>query len=59
VPNLLWQLMSSHSGIPNRERKDRYLNLLKKHALQIVHLVDTEVLGDHVLSFFFAAKRSS
>ncbi len=44
-PRWLWQLASSHSGLPNRRRKSDLLSLMAKFGLVLDRMIDTELLS--------------
>jgi len=43
-PRWLWQLASSHSGLPNRRRKSDFLSLTAKYGLVLEWIIDTALL---------------
>jgi len=44
-PRWLWQLASSHSGLPNRRLKSDFLSLIAKFGLVLDRMIDTELLS--------------
>jgi len=44
-PHWLWQLASSHSGLPNRRRKSDFLRLIAQSGLVLDRMLDTELLS--------------
>jgi SAM-dependent methyltransferase len=44
-PRWLWQLASSHSGLPNRRRKSDFLRLIAKFGLIPDRMIDTALLS--------------
>lgn len=44
-PRWLWQLASSHSGLPNRGRKSDFLRLIAKFGLVLDRMIDTALLS--------------
>jgi SAM-dependent methyltransferase len=44
-PRWLWQLASSHSGLPNRRLKSDFLSLIAKSGLVLDRMIDTELLS--------------
>jgi SAM-dependent methyltransferase len=44
-PHWLWQLASSHSGLPNRGRKSDFLSLITQVGLVLDRMIDTALLS--------------
>lgn len=44
-PRWLWQLASSHSGLPNRGRKSDFLRLIAQFGLILDRMIDTQLLS--------------